>query len=69
MKEFLQFMVRAIPFTVGLILCLTALTYLIQFTDHDYNSGESFLIFVGLAAAGIPVILYGIQRLSNEAAL
>lgn len=66
MKDFFRFVVRALPFTAGLILCLTALTYLVEFTD--YGAEEVFITFVGIATIGIPTLLYGIRALSNQSA-
>lgn len=69
MKDFFYFFLRAIPFTIGLILCLISLTYLVQFTSHSYSAEETLYMFIGLAAVGIPTILFGISRLSSETAL
>lgn len=64
MKGFFRFILRALPFTVGLILCLTALTFLVEFTD--YGAEETFFTFAGIAIIGIPLLLYGIRALSPD---
>jgi hypothetical protein len=72
MKDLLKYFVKAIPLSLGLILSLTALSFLVAFTDGAELSelGESnFLSFLVLALLGIPTLLFGIERLSRNGAL
>ena len=69
MKELVHFFLKALPFTAGLILSLTALSFLINFTDSARLSNmeeEDFITFVLLCILGIPMLLFGIKKLSNE---
>ncbi|BCO31169.1 hypothetical protein TspCOW1_12720 [Thiohalobacter sp. COW1] len=69
MKELLNFYVKALPITLGLIFSLTALSFLIDFTDSARLSDigeEDFLTFLILAIVGIPTLLFGIKKLSSE---
>lgn len=53
MKSFLTFFIKVLPFTVGVILVLTSLTFLVQFTDQILDLGdfgdEEFWTFVFFA--------------------
>lgn len=72
MKNFMSFFLRALPLSLGLILCLTALSFLVSFTGAEQLTDiaeEGFLTFVVLSIAGIPTLLFGIIKLSNESAL
>lgn len=72
MKELLSFFVKALPLSLGLILSLTALSFLIGFTDgaHLSNIGEDdFVTFLVLAIVGIPTLLFGIKKLSCDSTL
>ena len=69
MKELISFVVKAFPFTAGLILSLTALSFLVSFSDSVRLSrfgDEDFITFVVLFIVGIPTLLFGMQKLSNE---
>lgn len=72
MKNSLGFFIRALPLTLGLILSLTALSFLVSFTDTAELSEiaeEDFLSFVVLAFIGIPTLLFGIDKLSTDGSL
>lgn len=69
MKNFFRFFVSAFPFTVGLILCLISLSYLVQFTDQSYYSNNALHMFIYTAAFGIPTILFGMRKLSSDSVL
>lgn len=69
MKELLNFFVKALPLSLGLILSLTALSFLIGFTDGARLSDigeEDFVTFLILAIVGIPTLLFGIKKLSSD---
>ena len=63
MKKLVYFFLKALPFTAGLILSLTAISFLVNFTDNMEEEG--FIIFVLLCILGIPMLLFGIKMLSN----
>lgn len=69
MKEFFRFFLKALPMAIGLILCLTSLTYLVEFSVSGYHAEENFLAFAFIAVVGIPTLLYGIRKLSSDGAL
>lgn len=72
MKELMSFILKSLLFSVGLILCLTALSFLVNFTDSARLSNmeeEDFITFVFLFLVGIPTLLFGIKKLSNEDAI
>lgn len=69
MRELLRFSVRALPLTLGLVLVLTALSFLVGFADGAHPSKfaeEDFVTFVLLSIVGIPMLLFGIKKLSND---
>lgn len=70
MKSFVQLFFRACPFVAGVICTLTALTFLISFAESVSLSrlfdGEEFAVFVALSVIGLPLTLFGIDRLSND---
>ena len=70
MKSFLTFFIKLLPFTVGVVLTLTSLAYLADFTDQSLDFGdlvdEEFLAFVFFAVIGVPMLLFGINKASNE---
>lgn len=71
MKSFIKLFGRAIPFVGGIICTLTALSFLITFGESASLSNlyeiENFFVFVILSLIGLPLIVFGINRLSNEA--
>lgn len=72
MKELLSFFVRAIPLSIGLIISLVALSFLVSFTDNAGLSDigeENFVTFLILAFVGIPTLLFGIKKLSSDGPL
>jgi hypothetical protein len=70
MKNFAQLFVRALPFVAGMICTLTALTFLISFAEAPSLSRlfdeDPFLIFVVLSVIGLPLTIFGIDRLSSD---
>jgi hypothetical protein len=70
MKTFFTFFVRVLPFTVGVILILTSLAFLADFTNQSLDFGdlenEEFWAFVFFSMLGIPTLLFGINKASNE---
>jgi predicted membrane chloride channel (bestrophin family) len=68
-KLFAHFVIRSLPMVAGIILTLTALAFLIAFTDNasfDRLEDEEFWGFVLFALGGLPLTLFGINLLSNE---
>lgn len=68
MKDFIRLFLRALPFVIGLIFTLTALSFLISFSESPsigriFDDGE-FFVFVTLAVIGLPLTLFGINRLA-----
>jgi hypothetical protein len=65
MKSIYSFFIKTLPFALGVVLVLTSLAFLVQVLDYvDFN--EDFLAFVFFAIIGIPTLLYGINKASNE---
>ena len=67
MKEFFRFFVTAIPFTVGMLLSLIALCFLVEFYDRglDFDNVE-FRVFVIFFVVGFPSMIFGINKLSEK---
>ena len=67
MKKFYNSFKKSLPFTTGIILILTSLSFLAEFTTEglEFESDE-YLIFIFFALIGIPTLLFGINKLSNE---
>jgi len=69
-KSFLTFFIKVLPFTVGVVLILTSLAFLVDFTDQNLDFGdlgdEEFWAFVFFAVFGVPMLLFGINKASNE---
>ena len=67
MKEFFRFFVTAIPFTVGMLLSLIALCFLVEFYDRglDFDNWE-FRVFVIFFVVGFPSMIFGINKLSEK---
>jgi len=70
MKSFLSFFIKVLPFTFGVILILTSLAFLVDFTGQSLDFGdledEEFWSFVFFAIIGIPILLFGINKASKE---
>jgi hypothetical protein len=67
MKEYVRFLLRAAPFTIGLTLSLVGLCYLVRFYDFGFDfESENIWMFVIFFGFGIPTLIYGINRLSNK---
>lgn len=66
MKSFFQFMLKMLPFTLGIILTLMALHFLVD-CDHDLDLLEenAFWSFVVFAVIGIPLLIFGIKKASD----
>ena len=66
MKNFFQFFIRSIPLTIGLILTLFALGFLVQFVESGAylsNFGnEDIWGFIFFAAVGVPTLLFGVNK-------
>lgn len=69
MKNFFQFFIRSIPLTIGLILTLFALGFLVQFVERGAylsNFGnEDIWGFIFFAAVGVPTLLFGVNKLAE----
>jgi hypothetical protein len=59
-----------LPFIAGMICTLTALTFLISFAESASLSrlldGEPFVVFAVLSVIGLPLTIFGIDRLSSD---
>lgn len=64
MISFIRLFFRALPFVAGIICTLMALSFLIEFTSGASNRRD-FMAFVIFAGIGLPLTLYGIDRLSR----
>lgn len=65
MKIFLRFFLRSLPLVVGVIFSLTALVFLVEFAAKKLEV-ENFWSFVIFAVVGLPLMLFGINRLSSD---
>ena len=59
MKSLFFFFIKTLPFTIGVVLVLTALAFLIDIESED------FWLFVFFTIIGIPTLLYGIEKMSE----
>ena len=69
MKEFFRFFVTAIPFTVGMLLSLIALCFLLKFYDRGFDlqsHSYAFWCFVIFFVVGFPSMIFGINKLSEK---
>lgn len=76
MKNFIRFFIRSLPFVVGIICTLTAFSFLVsllvKLASHPiyYSTSildqEKFWAFVIFSVIGLPLILFGINHLSNN---
>jgi len=67
MKLFLRFWIRAIPFTVGIALSLIALSFLVAFYDYGLDFDEEEIwIFLIFFLAGFPLLVFGLNKLSDQ---
>lgn len=67
MRDFISFFLKTIPLSVGIILSLTALYFLVEFFDRglDFEDSE-FWSFLALFLVGFPLLLWGVQSLSEN---
>ena len=66
MNDYWRFIVKALPFTAGVILLLVGMAYLLEFVNDLRIGEEDFWSFVFFFAIGLPTVLYGINKLSAE---
>lgn len=70
MKDFFSIFLKSIPFVAGIILTLTAVSFLVEFASQASVSNldeADYWAFVIFAVIGIPLTLFGINRLSQNA--
>ena len=66
MKVLYKFWVRSLPFTIGIGMVLVAMCFLVEFYDNRLQlDDEEFWTFVFFFAIGMPLMLFGIDKLSN----
>lgn len=69
MKMFFLFCLHSLPMVIGIILSLTSLAFLVEFTSNpslDYLMDEEFLGFLLFALIGFPLMFFGINRLDKS---
>lgn len=76
MKNFARFFAKSLPFVAGIICTLTALAFLVsllvelsshpKYFSKSILDQEKFWAFVTFAVIGLPLILFGINRLSSD---
>ena len=70
MKQFFTLFIKALPFTIGVILILISLAFLVDFTEQSLDledlGDQEFLAFIIFSLVGIPMLLFGINIASNE---
>ena len=68
MKSFIKYFFNALPLTLGMILTLLALSFLVKFYDYGLDFEEpEFWIFGGLFILGFPLLIWGTNRLADKA--
>ena len=62
-----DYFIKIMPLTIGLILTLTSLSFLINSRLYYFDdmSDERFLLFVFFAIIGFPLMLYGIDKAND----
>jgi len=68
MRDFAQFFLKSIPLTIGLILTLFALSFLVQFVESGAwlsEADEDVWAFIFFAVVGVPTLLFGINKLAE----
>jgi len=68
MKDYLKFLVIAIPFTIGMIFSLLGLCFLVQFYAWglDFDDAEPFWFFVLFFFIGFPTMVFGIKTIGSS---
>ena len=66
MKRYFHFLVKAIPFTLGMILALVSLCFLVDFHTSGMHFDEEFWSFVILFSIAFPTMIFGINELSEQ---
>lgn len=70
MKNFIQFFRKSTPLTIGVILVLFSLGFLVQLVENgelfsaDSNDIWGFIFF---AMIGVPTLLFGVNKLAEAA--
>lgn len=68
---FMRFFFLALPMVLGIICTLTALAFLVDFASLASLSlleDDEYVGFIVFALIGIPLTLFGVDRLSEHAA-
>jgi len=66
MKYFFRYILRSLPLTVGIILSIIALCFLVQFYDRGLDfEAEEFWAFSIFFIIGFPLLVWGIDYLSR----
>ena len=65
MKAHYRFWVRCLPFTIGIGFVLIAMCFLVDFYDNRLQFEEEFWAFVFFFVLGMPLMLFGIDKLSK----
>ena len=70
MNELFSFFIRTLPFTLGIILVLTSLAFMVEAITYGFYiealGYEEFWMFFLFALIGVPTLLYGISNASKE---
>ena len=66
MKLLLQYWLRCLPFTIGIVLVLLALCFLVEFYEHGLDDYEEFWAFAIFIFSGMPLLLFGIEKLGKQ---
>ena len=65
MKSLLRYWVRSLPFTIGVAAILIAMCFLVSFYQRGLDFEEEFWTFVVFSLVGMPLMLFGIEKLSK----
>ena len=66
MKTIFKYWLRCLPFTIGIGMVLVAMCFLVEFYDNRLKlDDEEFWTFVFFFVLGMPLTLFGIERLSQ----
>ena len=65
----MRFFLKSFPLTIGVILTLLALSFLVQFVENGaYLSDiedEDIWAFIFFAVVGVPTLLFGVNKLAE----
>ena len=69
MRYFMRFFIKSLPLSIGMILTLLALSFLVKFVENgaylsDIDNRDMWA-FIFFAIAGLPTLLIGVNYLAE----